>query len=153
MQEFPVLPPSEPAGISFHSEDVDFELPLPDKVSDWLSALVRQESCVLHALQFIFCSDTFLLTLNIEYLQHDTLTDIITFPYADPPTVEGDVYISIDRVRENAASFGTTFEDELRRVMAHGVLHLCGYGDKTDAEALRMRGKESEALRSWTAFS
>lgn len=86
---------------------------------------------MLHLLNFIFCSDDYLLRLNVEYLDHDTLTDIITFPYADPPSIHGDIFISIDRVRDNAADFKVTFEQELNRVMAHGVLHLCGYGNET----------------------
>ncbi|MEY3052434.1 MAG: hypothetical protein RLY31_2219 [Bacteroidota bacterium] len=152
MQEFPVFPASDSFGISFCSEDVDFDLPLSEKVSDWLSDLIRREACQLRTLQFVFCSDVYLSELNVEYLRHDTLTDIITFPYANPPLVEGDVFISIERVRENARSFGTVFEDELRRVMAHGVLHLCGFGDKTGEEALLMRRKEEEALQAWQAF-
>ena len=97
-------------------------------------------------LQYVFCDDAYLHTLNVEHLDHDTLTDIITFPYGEPPQVWGDVFISVDRVRENARELDVDFAEELRRVLIHGVLHLLGFGDKTEAEAQAMRGWEDEAL-------
>ncbi len=112
----------------------------------WLQEVINRESCRLHGISYIFCSDEYLHRLNVHFLQHDTYTDIITFPYSAPPAVEGDIYISIDRVKENAGSFGTEFDTELHRVMVHGVLHLCGYGDKTDEEEVNMRQKENEYL-------
>ena len=131
--------------IIFNVEDIDFELPDRDAVIDWINRVVQGEDKRIGSVSYVFCSDDYLLQLNIEYLNHDTLTDIITFPYSTSP-IEGDIFISIDRVRDNATDFGVAFEQELRRVIIHGVLHLCGYGDKTDAEALVMRGKEDAAL-------
>lgn len=132
--------------ILFHQEDTDFELPTADVHAQWIQRLIQAEKARLSQLNFIFCSDEALLKINIEYLNHDTYTDIITFPYANPPEIEGDIFISIDRVKENAAHFGHSFEEELRRVMSHGVLHLCGYGDKTAEEKKQMRKKEEEAM-------
>lgn len=132
--------------IYFTSEDVEFSLPNEASIAMWLHQIIEQEDKSLHLLNFIFCSDKYLHRLNVEYLGHDTLTDIITFPYQEPPIIEGDVFISIERVKENAAEFSTSFYEELRRVMAHGVLHLCGYGDKTKTEEKQMRLKEDEAL-------
>ncbi len=140
------LEENEPS-VEFSSEEIEFELNDEATTATWLQKIIEQEGCVLHLLNFIFCSDDYLLRLNVEYLDHDTLTDIITFPYADPPTIHGDIFISIDRVRDNAADFKVSFEQELNRVMAHGVLHLCGYGDKTPQEELTMRQKEDEALK------
>ena len=97
-------------------------------------------------INYIFCSDAYLHAVNVEYLQHDTLTDIITFPYADFPEVSGDLFISTERIRENAAEFGETYADELHRVMIHGVLHLCGQADKSEADAAAMRKLEGWAL-------
>jgi rRNA maturation RNase YbeY len=132
--------------ISFLQEDVDFGFSHSDQVRAWLQTIVRHEGKKLVALTFIFCTDDYLLSLNQEYLDHDTLTDVITFPYSQPPQVKGDIFISIDRIRENATIYQTTFENELHRVMVHGVLHLCGYSDKTDAEAQLMRESENRAL-------
>lgn len=132
--------------IQFFAEDVDFEPEHPEGIAAWLEAVVTKEGCLLHGISYIFCSDEYLNRLNVDFLQHDTYTDIITFPYSSPPEVEGDIYISIERVRENADSFGTGFTAELNRVMVHGVLHLCGYGDETDEEEMNMRQKENEYL-------
>ncbi len=136
----------EPA-VSFQSEEIEFELSRSARLSEWIKAIIKNEGCQLHQVSFIFCSDEYLLQLNQEYLNHDTYTDIITFPYTEPPLIEGDIFISIERVRENAAGFGLAFEQELHRVMIHGILHLCGYPDKTPEEASRMRQKEEEALK------
>lgn len=132
--------------IQYHAEDIDFELHQTGQVSDWLTAVVAQEQGQLLMLNFIFCSDAYLHNINLEYLKHDDYTDVITFPYADPPQIHGDIFISIERVRENAHQFGTAFIDELHRIMVHGVLHLCGYGDKTPEDKARMTEKENEAL-------
>jgi probable rRNA maturation factor len=131
--------------IIFNVEDIDFELPDAEAVIGWINRVAEGEDKRIGAVSYIFCSDTYLIELNQEYLKHDTLTDIITFPYATSP-IEGDIFISVDRVRDNAQDFGTPFEQELRRVIIHGVLHLCGYGDKTKAEAAKMRQKEDAAL-------
>lgn len=140
------LPFEENESIEFSSEELDFELQDEQAEVDWLKKIIERMGCVLRSLNFIFCSDEYLLRLNVEYLDHDTLTDIITFPYAEPPIIEGDIFISIDRVKDNANDFNTSFEQELHRVMAHGVLHLCGLGDKTPEEQVAMRAKEEEAL-------
>ena len=141
------LPDLEPeTGIFFHTENLLFELNDTLKIQDWLTQIIEQEGQQLSLLNFIFCDDDYLHKINVEYLNHDTLTDIITFPLAELPTIEGEIYISIPRVRENAAKFDTTFDNELHRVLAHGVLHLCGYLDKTDIEEKLMRQKEEEAL-------
>lgn len=109
----------------------------------WLEKIPAQEGKKLLGLQYIFCSDTYLLDINIRYLDHDTLTDIITFDNAETEgEIEGDIFISIDRVKENAIKFKVPFEKELARVLAHGALHLCGYGDKTASEVKIMRQKE-----------
>jgi probable rRNA maturation factor len=131
--------------ILFNVEDIDFELPDTEGVIAWIHRIAEGEGKRIGAVSYIFCDDDYLLDLNVEYLDHDTLTDIITFPYSKSP-IEGDIFISIDRVRENAKEFGVAFEQELRRVIIHGVLHLCGYGDKSEAEAAEMRRKEDAAL-------
>lgn len=132
--------------IIFHSEEINFELENAELLSTWLQTIIEQENKVLLLLNFIFCSDDYLHKINIEYLNHDTYTDIITFPLADLPQIEGDIFISIDRIKENATTYGVAFETELQRVMAHGALHLCGYGDKTETEIEMMRQKENQAL-------
>ncbi len=133
--------------------DVEFELENEEKITEWLVKTIEQEDKSLRLLNFIFCSDHYMLDINQQYLQHDTLTDIITFPYAEPPLVEGDIFISIERVKENAKKFDVSFEQELRRVMAHGVLHLCGYLDKKPKEQALMRSKEDEALALYESLS
>ena len=99
------------------------------------------------ALNCIFCDDTYLHKLNVEFLKHDTYTDIITFDYSVGNELIGDVYISVERVKENAGTFDVTFENELKRVLIHGILHLCGYKDKTAQEADEMRAKENKYLK------
>ncbi len=139
--------------ILYFKEDIVFDLPSETRLEAWIASTIAKEQADLQQLNYIFCSDAYLHQLNLDYLQHDTLTDIITFPYAAPPLVQGDIFISIDRIRENATTFGVSFEQELLRVMIHGVLHLCGYGDKTDEEATLMRAKENEALEGWKALN
>lgn len=144
---FPTLPEEASApGISFSFTDV--EQPDVDfgTFPSWIEKVILRYKCTLGALSYIFCSDTYLHRLNVEYLDHDTLTDIITFPYAEPPLVSGDLYISLDRIRDNAQERSLPFVEELKRVVIHGVLHLCGFGDKTPEEAARMRELEDEAL-------
>jgi rRNA maturation RNase YbeY len=138
------------AGIRFHSQDASFKLTHPKLVTEWLRTVAKKEKSGILSLDYIFCSDEFLLNINRDFLQHDEFTDIVTFDYREPSLgngeIEGEIYISVDRVAENAKSFGTPFEDELHRVMVHGVLHLCGYGDKTSAEKAEMRKKEDACL-------
>ncbi|MCB0606089.1 MAG: rRNA maturation RNase YbeY [Lewinellaceae bacterium] len=138
--------------ITFFSEDIDFELSNAPAISNWISSVISAENSELDFLNFIFCSDNHLHQINVTYLDHDDLTDVITFPYAAPPRIQGDIFISIDRVRENAGLFNAAFEQELRRVMIHGVLHLCGYKDKTPEESTLMRQKEEESLNRLTSF-
>ena len=136
--------------IEFHSEDVDFELEPTDGklLTQWMLLIAQQENRVIQQISYIFCSDGYLHELNQQYLQHDTLTDVITFDYSEPPNfMEGDIFISIERVQENAPTFGVTFEEELRRVMIHGLLHLCGYNDKTPEQKSQMTQREDQALK------
>ena len=132
--------------ILFHPE-TKFNLPQKLLHKRWLSALAKQEGFTIGDINYIFCDDEYLLKINLEYLNHDTLTDIITFDYVEKGVLNGDIYISIERVRENAGIFSVPFEQELHRVLAHGVLHLCGYKDKTDADAAVMRKKEDFAIQ------
>ena len=132
--------------ITYHKEEIEFELPDEERLSEWLIQLCGEEGKTLVQLSYIFCSDEYLLNINKEYLDHDYFTDIITFPYKQDKEIESDIFISIDRVKENAQNFGVTFEKELLRVMSHGLLHLMGYGDKTEKEKKKMRMKENEAV-------
>ncbi len=127
--------------LTFHTEDIDFELENAEKIEQWILQTIDEESGTLSFINYIFCSDTYLHRINVEYLNHDTFTDIITFPYSDE-TIESDIFISIDRIRENAKTFNVPFERELHRVMIHGVLHLLGYADKTAEEQQAMRARE-----------
>lgn len=134
--------------ITFHLADLS-EHPFAeneDKYIKWLSNVTKSEYKTISSLTYIFCSDEYLLDINTKYLGHDYYTDIITFPYKEGNDIESDMYISIDRVKENAIEFGETFENELCRVMVHGLLHLIGYGDKNDDEIKIMRQKEEEYL-------
>ncbi len=128
--------------ISFYSEEVDFDFDNHSNYIDWLLKTAQDESKVCGELSFVFCTDEYLHKMNVEYLNHDTLTDIITFDYSEENVVSGDIFISIDRVRENAVDFGKDFSNELSRVIIHGVLHLMGYKDKTAEQKVEMREKE-----------
>ncbi len=132
--------------IDFHSAP-DFVAGSKPLYSDWIYRILTSEGCVLGSIDFIFCDDEYLLELNRKYLSHDTLTDIITFDYTQGSTISGDVFISLERVRENAEEYGVDYEMELQRVMSHGLLHLMGYGDKTEEEANAMRKKEDEKIK------
>ena len=129
--------------IQFHTAE-NTPLPFNDKkhYSHWLSAVALAENKYISKIDYIFCSDAFLKQINIEYLNHDYYTDIITFPYKEGDNIESDIYISTDRVKENAHDYGVAFEEELRRVMVHVLLHLIGYYDVTDEESALMRVKE-----------
>lgn len=132
--------------ISFFYEEIDFKLSQINKSKKWIKFIIERENFELNYINFIFCSDTYLHSINLKYLDHDTFTDIITFDYSEQNTLEGDIYISIDRVRENAKDFHIEFESELQRVMAHGVLHMMGFGDKTQDEKTIMRQKEDSCI-------
>ena len=133
--------------IEFHSEDVDFSLSNPEQVSDWIASIIEQHDSELANLTYVFCSDDYLHQINVEYLDHDTLTDIITFDNADEEgVVESDIFVSIDRVKDNAQTLGIPFEDELHRVLIHGILHLLGFKDKTEEQEALMRKQEDSCL-------
>lgn len=132
--------------IEFHYE-TDFKIESEKKYADWLSRVILSENFLSGKLDYIFCTDDYLLNLNQKYLAHNTYTDIITFDYSGGESLAGDVFISIDRVRENAEDLDITFEEELLRVMSHGILHLIGYKDKSEEDSAEMRAKENEKIR------
>lgn len=133
--------------IDFFSDEIEFTLRDKNKVRSWLKRIAKSHGFSIENLVYVFKSDEGLLTMNRQFLNHNTLTDIITFPdEASAGAVAGEIYISIDRVRENAKEFEESFKDELSRVMAHGLLHLCGFKDKTTFQAKRMRLEEKNAL-------
>lgn len=136
--------------VQFHYLDQRFNFPNRTALKAFLVKLARKEGRAVSWINYIFCSDEYLLGINQQHLQHDTYTDIITFHYqpAGKP-IESDIYISIDRVRENAHNFGTTFQAELHRVLFHGLLHLCGYKDKKKAEQKTMRERENYWLSQY----
>ena len=134
--------------ITFLTEDITFELKEKLKHKAWLKDAAKAEGFKIGELNYIFCSDAYLLDINQKYLGHDTLTDIVTFDNSeDPKMIEGDIFISIERVRENAIKFDTK-DSELKRVMVHGLLHLAGYKDKNKAQKELMRNKENEHLKN-----
>lgn len=135
--------------IRFLDQSVDFALQEPEKVRQWLTAVVMRRGKQVGNINYLFCNDEYLLGVNRQYLDHDTYTDIITFDYVSGGLVSGDILISIDRVGENAEKFHVPFVEELHRVIVHGVLHLLGQGDKSDSEATEMRRQEESALALW----
>ena len=132
--------------ISFNYE-LEFTLENESVIADWLSKVIISENKKEGDINYIFCDDDYLLEINQQYLDHDTLTDIISFDYSVGNELHGDIFISIDRVRENALEFNVSFEDELNRVMVHGVLHYCGFKDKTEEDEKVMRIKEDEKIK------
>jgi probable rRNA maturation factor len=133
--------------IQYSSFQTTFKLSNPKKTSTWIERVVKKEGSSIESLSYVFCNDKYLLGINQEYLDHDTFTDIITFDLGGTSrSIDGEIYISIPRVRENARNLGVVFDTELHRVIIHGVLHLMGYKDKTKAEKGRMRSKEEEYL-------
>lgn len=137
--------------IEFFSE-TDFELTNKEQIASWISTIVTNEKHELGEVTYIFCDDAYLHKLNLQFLQHDTLTDIISFDNSLGIQIHGEIYISIERVRENAKEFSETFTDELHRVIIHGMLHFCGYKDKTKEEESKMREKENAALKRLSAL-
>jgi len=131
--------------INFYSE-TDFELKNPKEISQWISTIILNEGFEEGEISYIFCDDEYLLKLNVEFLQHDTFTDIISFDNSLGRLINGDIYISVTRVKENAHTFSNTFLNELHRVIIHGILHYCGFKDKTEKDSKQMRNKEEEAL-------
>ncbi len=138
--------------IGFNVTDVKFNLKNKQVYKKWLTAIIENEGKKAGDISYVFCSDEYLLDLNKQYLNHDTYTDIITFDYAEGNKTSGDIFISIDRVKENAGKFNVTFEEELLRVMAHGVLHLMGYKDKKSGDISIMRSKEEESIEMFNNF-
>lgn len=136
------------ADITFHLADMDIHPFHADekKYAAWLQKVASSENKSIASITYIFCSDEYLLDINLRYLGHDYYTDIITFPYQEDMNIKSDMFISLERVKENAAEFNVSFDNELKRVMVHGLLHLMGYGDKTISDAKIMRSKEDEYL-------
>src|SRR5690606_1533783 len=132
--------------ILFHYE-TDFVIENESNYADWIVSVIQSEEKIAGEINYIFCDDDYLYDININYLDHNTLTDIISFDYTDGDTISGDIFISVESVRENAAELGIDFHQELLRVMAHGVLHYCGYKDKSDEDAKLMRTKEYEKIK------
>jgi len=135
--------------ISFSVQSGNFELDESEKVRRWLFEVVRRRGMSVGNINYLFCDDEYLIQVNRQYLDHDTYTDIITFDYVSGGLVSGDILISIERVGENAQQYGVSFEQELHRVIVHGVLHLLGQGDKSPSEAAEMRRQEEDALALW----
>jgi rRNA maturation RNase YbeY len=135
--------------IQFCSEDITFSLKEKLKHKAWLNEVAKQEGKKILELSYVFCSDEYLLQINQEYLNHDTLTDIVTFDNSeDPKKIEGDIFISIDRIKENGEKLGT-LETELERVMVHGLLHLLGYKDKKKEDKEVMTEKEDFYIKQY----
>ena len=131
--------------IAFNYE-TDFELVNEEKYSNWISNSIVNEGFEEGEINYIFCDDEYLHKLNVEFLNHDTLTDVISFDYCMGKLISGDIFISVERVQDNAKDLGITFDEELPRVMIHGVLHYCGFKDKSDDDAKQMRTKEEQYL-------
>ncbi|MGC4040895.1 MAG: rRNA maturation RNase YbeY [Flavobacterium sp.] len=132
--------------ISFNYE-LDFQLNDEMAYSEWISRIISSELKGEGEINYIFCDDDYLLQINQQYLDHDTLTDIISFDYSEGNNLHGDIFISVERVRDNAHDFKVSFDEELKRVMAHGILHYCGYKDKSEKDEKLMRQKEEEKMK------
>ena len=130
-----------------YNYETDFVLDNESQITDWLSKVILSENKSEGEINYIFCDDTYLLQINEQYLNHDTLTDVISFDYSLGNELAGDIFISVERVLDNSKDFETTFENELRLVMAHGILHFCGYKDKSESDEDLMRSKEAEKLQ------
>ena len=133
--------------IVFRNEKIKFLPKKKARLETWIISVIRKEKKRAVQIHYVFCNDRFLLSLNKKYLNHTTLTDIITFDYSSKKELIGEIYISIPRVKENAKKFEVEFDDELHRVMVHGVLHLCGYTDKTKKDKAEMRKMEGICLK------
>lgn len=133
--------------IRFNTESITFQLKNKTALKSWIKKIAEKQKKNIGELNYIFCSDEYLLAINQQYLNHNTYTDIITFDYSDEKKIAGDIFISIDRVKENAGKFSKTTEEELHRVMIHGVLHLLGYKDKSKIAKQKMRKAEDDSLK------
>lgn len=132
--------------ISFNYE-TDFTLSNEAHYEEWISRVIVSEGFDEGEINYIFCDDEYLHKINVDYLDHDTLTDIISFDYTEGNLLQGDIFVSIERVKENASDFNVPFEDEIKRVLSHGILHYCGYKDKSPEDELLMRSKEDEKIQ------
>ena len=133
--------------IIFFNEDIDFKLQQKNNYKSWLKKVAEKEGFKVKDLNYIFCSDEYLHKINVDYLDHDTFTDIITFDNSeDESTIEGDIFVSIERVKENSQTLNTVFDEELKRVIVHGLLHLCGHDDHSVEDKAEMRRLESEYI-------
>jgi len=132
--------------IEFYNEDVVLPHLDTERVKKWLLFIAEKHEKEVGEISYIFCSDSYLLEVNRQYLDHDYLTDIITFDYTEENTVSGDVFISTDRVTENAVEFNVSYDEELLRVISHGILHLIGFNDKNEADQEVMTQKENESI-------
>lgn len=132
--------------ISFNYE-TDFTLSNESLYEEWISRIIESEGFDEGEINYIFCDDEYLHKINVDYLDHDTLTDIISFDYTEGNLLQGDIFVSVERVRENASDFNVAFEDEIKRVLSHGILHYCGYKDKSPEDELLMRSKEDEKIQ------
>ena len=136
-----------PKTIHFYNQNISYTLKNKKKIREWINACAAAENKTIGEISYLFGDDSYVLEANRQFLNHDYLTDILTFDYSEHPVLQGDIAISIDRVRENAKLFGVSMEKELLRVIIHGILHLCGYKDKTKSEMAEMRKKEDECLQ------
>lgn len=127
--------------ITFNFEDISIQFDNEEQIKACLKNLILNEGKFPGTINYVFCTDEYLLNINQEYLNHNTLTDIISFQYQIDP-IAGDIFISVERVKENASTYGVSFKEELYRVLSHGLLHFCGYKDKTKKDQEIMRGKE-----------
>ena len=132
--------------ISFNYE-TDFTLSNESLYEEWISRIIDSEGFDEGEINYIFCDDDYLHKINVDYLDHDTLTDIISFDYTEGNLLQGDIFVSVERVRENANDFNVALEDEIKRVLSHGILHYCGYKDKSPEDELLMRSKEDEKIQ------
>jgi rRNA maturation RNase YbeY len=135
--------------VLFQNQEIQFQLSDKIKIKSWIKTIVELEKKILGQINFVFTSDAELLKTNIEFLNHNTYTDIITFDYCEGKLINGDIIISIERVKENAQKFKVDFDSEVKRVIIHGVLHLCGYKDKSTKDTEVMKGKENWALKKF----
>ncbi len=130
----------------YYNFETDFTLENQEEISKWIENSIKEEGYSFEEISYIFCNDAYLLEKNIQFLDHNTLTDIISFDYSVGKIISGDIFISVERVKENATKFKVDFKDELHRVIIHGILHYCGYKDKTPQEKQEMRSKENYYL-------
>ncbi|SDE50691.1 rRNA maturation RNase YbeY [Riemerella columbipharyngis] len=138
--------------IQFFFESIE-PTPIDQAIEHWLKQVIVNEHKKVGDINYILCDDDYLLKINQDYLQHDYYTDIITFDYVKGSTINGDIFVSLSRISDNASTLSKSYDEEFRRVLVHGILHLCGYKDKTEQEASEMRNKEDEYLNLWNTLN